>query len=186
MSSKWPQCGTGRLYLLLRLRHKKHSNKASRTARGRPRHRLLQVLILPRHDQAIRIHYPSDYWLISRFSSAAHILNTSMATHSKHSSNKANRKVKCRHVRHRCKHSSSKVKSRPRRHHRRLSPPLPRRSRHILLLLLVLSHQVERLYSHDLFHYGLASCCFFVVHLPHTPMVINTGATYIQLSHLCF
>ncbi|KAG2030381.1 hypothetical protein BDR03DRAFT_974678 [Suillus americanus] len=85
------QSRTEKLYLLLRRRHKKYSP--------------LQVLILLHHVQDIRIHCPSDCWLISCFFSVAHLINTPMPIHSQHSSSKANRKAE----------------SRSRRHHRRLS-----------------------------------------------------------------
>ncbi|KAG1898132.1 uncharacterized protein F5891DRAFT_488502 [Suillus fuscotomentosus] len=67
-------------------REKKHSSKANRTPKSRPRHRLLQLLILPHHVQDMRIHYPSDCWVISCFFSAAHLLNTSMEMYNQRSS----------------------------------------------------------------------------------------------------
>ncbi|KAG1822535.1 uncharacterized protein BJ212DRAFT_810483 [Suillus subaureus] len=158
VSSKLLQSVTGRSYLLLRRHHKKHSSKPNRTPRVRPRHSLLHVLlILLHHIQDMRIHYPSDCWLISCFFSAAHLLNMPMEVHN----SKANHKVK----------------PRVRYHRRRFSllPPRHPRPLLLLLLLLLLPHQVQRPCSHDLFHCELASCCFFAVHLPRTPIIINIG-----------
>ncbi|KAG1776246.1 hypothetical protein EV702DRAFT_357071 [Suillus placidus] len=149
VSWKLLQSRTERSYLLLRPRHKKHSSNANRTPRGRPRHLLLQVLILLHHLQNIHIHFPSDCWLISYFFSAAHLLNTSMTMHNQRSSSKANRRAM----------------SRPRCHHRRLSLPPPRRPRHLLFLILILSHQVQQARSHDPFHCGLKSSLFSAVYL---------------------
>lgn len=154
-----------RLYLPFRRRHKKHSSKPSRTHRGHPRYRLLQILILL-HHQDIHIHYLFGCLLILCFFSVAHPLNTPMEMHNQYSSK-----------------ASHKVKLMPRRHHRRPSLLPPRHPQCLLLLLLVLPHQVQQLCSHDLFHCELASCCLFVVHHPHTPMVIDTGT---QLFHLRF
>ncbi|KAG1819787.1 uncharacterized protein BJ212DRAFT_1066407 [Suillus subaureus] len=110
----------------------KHSSKPNRTAMGRPRYRLLQVLILLYHVQDMRIRYLSVCWLIWYFFSAARLLNTPMPMHNQH--------------------SSSKAKPRPRRHHHR--PSLP-----------------------------FASCCFFVAHLPHIPMVIKVHNYFISFGN---
>ncbi|KAG1879040.1 hypothetical protein F4604DRAFT_1752560 [Suillus subluteus] len=74
MLSKWLQCGIGRYCLLLHGRNP------------------LSLMVLCQ-VQELRIHYPSDYWLISYFLSAARLLNTSMVMHNRHSSSKVNRKV---------------------------------------------------------------------------------------------
>ncbi|KAG2343265.1 hypothetical protein BDR05DRAFT_306469 [Suillus weaverae] len=150
VSLKLLQSRTERSYLLLRRRHKKHSSKVNRTPRGRPRHRLLQVLILLHHLQNIYIHFPSDCWLISYFFSVAHLLNTLMAMHNQRSSSKANHRAK----------------SKPRRHHCRLNLPPPRRPRHLPFLILILPHQVQQARSHDPFHCGLDSFLFSAVYLP--------------------
>ncbi|KAG1839788.1 hypothetical protein F4604DRAFT_1834651 [Suillus subluteus] len=77
MLSKWFQCGTGRYCLLLHGRNP------------------LSLVVLCQ-VQELRIHYPSDCWLISYFLSAARLLNTLMVMHNRHSSSKVNRKVQSR------------------------------------------------------------------------------------------
>ncbi|KAG1874837.1 hypothetical protein F4604DRAFT_721868 [Suillus subluteus] len=100
----------------------------------RPQHRLLQVPILLRQLQDLRIHNSYDCWLISCSFSAAHPLHRLVAMHTQHSSN---RKAKRRPMPHRRKHSISKVNPRPRCPHRRLSLPPPPRLRHLLLLMFI-------------------------------------------------
>ncbi|KAG2089014.1 hypothetical protein BD769DRAFT_1527569 [Suillus cothurnatus] len=149
MLSKWLQCGTGRSYLLLHHHHKKHSSRPNRTLRDHSRHNLLQEPILLHHIQDIRIHYPSDCWLISCFFSAAHLLNTSLLMYNQRSnSSRVNRKAKPRLG----------------RHHRGLSLLPPWRPRHLLPLLLVLPRQVQQVCSYGPFHYGLVSFFVFAVY----------------------
>ncbi|KAG1725602.1 hypothetical protein EDB19DRAFT_260708 [Suillus lakei] len=80
--------------------------------------------------------------------------------------------------------ANHKAQSSLRHHHPKLNLPPPRRRGHLLLLLLVLSYQMLQTCSHDPFHCGLVSYFFFVVRLPHMPMVINTVA-YVQPFQLC-
>lgn len=53
---------------------------------------LLSLMVLCQVED-LRIHYPSDCWLISYFFSVARLLNMLMAMHNRHRSSKVNRKV---------------------------------------------------------------------------------------------
>ncbi|KAG1775767.1 hypothetical protein EV702DRAFT_415342 [Suillus placidus] len=73
---------------------------------------------------------------------------------------------------------SSKTNLTSRARRRNLSLPPPRRPPH-LLKVPALPQQVQP-HSHHLSHCWLVSYCFSAAHLPRTPMVINTGAAYVQ------
>ncbi|KAG1776210.1 hypothetical protein EV702DRAFT_355800 [Suillus placidus] len=75
-----------------------------------------------------------------------------------------------------------RVKSRPKRLHRKLSLPPPRHSRHLLLSILVLPRQVQQAHSHGSF-IADSFRSFSAVHLPGMQMGINI-VTHIHLSHL--
>ncbi|KAG1847245.1 hypothetical protein C8R48DRAFT_417633 [Suillus tomentosus] len=77
---------------------------------------------------------------------------------------------------------SSKGSCMARACHRNLSLPQPH-----MLKAPALAHQVQQPRSHHPSHCGLVLFCFSAAHLPHTPMDINTGTTYVQsfcFSHL--
>jgi hypothetical protein len=68
-------------------------------------------------------------------------------------------------------------------HHRKVSPPTHRRPQHSLELTL--RHQARQPHDDNASHCGLVSCFFSVVHLLHTPMVVDAVA-YAHLFYFRF
>lgn len=171
--SKFPllQCKTEGLCMLLGP-NRKQGSKPNLMVMDRPRHPVLQVLIMPPQVQDLQIHDSYDCWFISCSFYVAHPLDTPVAMRTQHNSN---RKAKRRPILHHGKHNTNKVNrmvnSRLSHHHRRLSLLSPPRLQHPPHILF------QQVGSHTPSHYKSDSFFFSVVHLPCIQMGTSTAAS---------